>query len=1224
MDHGHAHPSHDSSLLSLTNNDFNRQQTPHRPLSFFGVPNTPSPLRPSPQTLFETPLTLPQKRLQLRNAGFRAPRMPSHRLSTRISRWFSEKDDSSQRQRTAARNQENSPPTVRRRTTRGSPPPSSILQEVTNSARSWYPEKSAFMPIYEDDQDTSPTHSWYHDVPSTQNSPLVFGAVHDNADEMKLREISGNAQRSPPPLSSPLARQVRGRSKRSLNLRKTSFPASEHIVFLETRLEEVEKSQYSPNTGLHMKEKIKVLTTENSRLEEMLAELEHQFETRLRESVEHKTNLEVNLRRKTKQLEEEIGWKDSTIRDLEYRNDVSQSDLSNVEAYKAAVERLESEKRGLEETNHSLEKRNDVLTDLLGHSPTRSHHGFDLPSPVRDLHKKTPRPRSMMPRLPTSPTHLVPTRPLSLHTSTSPFQPDYFSPLSALLREQDHPCDRANVDPHKVCEDSQSIDFGPGESCSVRSGNEPVSKRSSMHSFTSASPAAWGLPLPPSPTDGPMERSNRKRTRRFPSGSTQLKPLVLPTLNSTSSLPQSAPLSACYSSPFRRDISEQSMDPTISFVSRSFDTPTQLRRRSNTWAAPDALRALEGTSGDQGVSFEEILGNQDQSQPRPAPSSTIQDVRKSSNYQSDANQFSPTLVDDMIVEEDSSAFLSNQFDVGDQSFSSMVGELSVTESDIDRAHAEEQTLTTQSLGSELSPPMSLQLPSFAESRLSSEEPLSMNVAQRDHSDDEVLPEARFESTTPVERQFANPLTSTCPLPHVSFRDVDTHHPAERRPSRKETAAAESSATVFPFERPAKTQRHSTGIGLQTSEMTMPNPLKVAPPLRSRTTPQRPQSPLEVLQRRGKTTGSLTSVTNRTIFGSISHYTSYVREIRRDPTALARRVIANAWCSNWKRLGKLSWWVLGLFLGPGWTKQVKKKRGCEAYDGENIAYAEHERFNGPGPSVVGPDTTQIHPSRLPNLGQKTSARQKKVQSGDTRTRGLAQWNECEDEASIYCKSCDQRSKNSWGKSLYLWGKFSVAILLAVGGAVIKGPEEMLKECDLHHHAVSENRSEHVGHTQDSAEDHDILFDYSLDLRDEDDEDDGDVGAEEAMSPQSFQTAKSIAHPAARHERSPSVPLLAANSHYTFGAPPMNEYDCYDDNGQSRPSRSRAPVVGQRPNLRAGDMQKVRAHHAPDLGTLQWMQNLRIEDFARLQDIDDRNRTIRASPRQAGKRTYSTLS
>jgi hypothetical protein len=1218
MDHGHAHPSHD--LLSLARNE--RQQTPNRPSAFLGVPNTSSPLRRSPQTPFETPLSLPQRRLQLRNAGFRAPQLASHRLSTRISRWFSDRDSShTRRQKIPARNQENSPPTVRRRNIQGSQTPSSILQEITNSTRSRYSDQNAFGPIYEDDQDDSPVNSWYHDAPSTQQSPVALEAVRENLSEMKLREISGNAQRSPPPLSSPLARQVTGRSKRSLNLRKTSFPASEHIVFLETKLEEVERSQYSPNTGLPLKDKIKALAAENNRLQELLAELEHQFETRLRESVEHKTGVEVNLRRKIKQLEEEIGSKNSRIRDLEYRDDASQRDLSNAEAYKAAFERLESDKRGLEETNRSLEKRNDVLTELLGQSPTRAHHGFELPSPVRDNNKKTPRPRSMMPRIPSSPSHSASTRPMSFHAGPSPFQHDYFSPLSALTRQHDHPCKRDDhVDPQRVSDDLRSIDSGLGDSCSVRSGNETLSKRSSMHSYSFGSPGAWGLPLPPSPTDSSMDKSCRKRkTRRFASGSTQLKPLVLPTLNATSGTPQSAPLPDFHSSQGRRDFSEGSIDPTYSFLSQLYDTPTQSRRRSNTWAAEDALKALEGNSEVHFVSFEEVLAKQT-SRSIPETGVHFPDLPSYPNLDPSLDQFTPSLVDEVIMEEDSTAFLSNQVeDVRNQSISSMAGELSITGSDNDGVCADDRSLTTQFLEPELPRPLSLQLPSFIEcgqlleNVTETDPPLTIQAGRGTPG----VPAS--SSMMPLETDFPNPLVSPYYLPDASFQSVKATSARGRRgePHGHKISQTPSSSPANVNEMPIRVQRHSTGIGLQTAEMMMPNPLKAAPSYSGSKTPPRPQSPLDLLQRKGRPTTPVHSVTTRTIFGRVSRYTTYMREIRRDPTALARRVIANAWCSNWKRFGKLSWWVLGLFLGAKWKQDAEITQGWEVYDGENIAQAEHERLNGPGPSFA----QEMPGICLPNLetaNQSTKPPQKRVEFQDElRNRGERS-SEVQDTQTTQCRICDQGSKTSWGRSLYLWGKFSIALMLAVGGAVVQGPAEMLRDCDLHSDAASAQRSERFCRLPSQGEvDHQILFHYSHELAEHD--------LREPKSPESFRTAKSASRSALRPTRPPA---LAQDGHCTFGVPSMNGCDYYGDSGQSRPGESRALVLRERTQLRDLESSGTGLQGGPgNLGTLQWMKSLSVKDFERFQDTDeewDRDRTIRGSPRKIGKRTYSTLS
>lgn len=1214
MEHGHAHPSHNLLPLTVTSHDLNRQQTPRRPLPFLNVSNSSSPLRISPHTPLDTPLTLPQRRLQLRNAGFRAPRLPSHRFSTRISRWFSEKDDTrNQRSGTTPYNRENSPSTVRRRNTQASHAPGSILQEITNSTRSRHSGKSAFVPIYEDDQDNSPTHSWYQDASSTQQSPVTADAVPPNKNETMLREISGNSQRSPPPLSSPLARQIRGRSKRGLNLRKTSFPASEHIVFLETKLEEVEKSQYSPKTGLPLKDKVKALTTENNRLQEMLAELEHQFETRLRESVEHKTGVEVSLRRKIKQLQEEISLKDCTIQDLEYRNDASLRDLFNAESHKAAIERLEIEKRGLEESNRGLEQRNDVLTELLGHSPTRSHHGFELPSPVRECNKRTPRPRSTMPRIPSSPTHKTSNQSLSFHAAASPFQHDYFSPFTALRREHDHPCnDGENIDPQKLCDDLQSVDSGLGESCSVRSGNDPISKRSSMHSYVSTSPAAWGLPLPPSPIDDSQERSSRKRkTRRFASGSTQLKPLVLPTLNATSGMPLSAPLPNIYSPFDRRDASQHSIDPTISFLSQSHDTPTQARRRSSTWTADGAFQAVEVNADCRHISFEEASGDQRPAQSKPIPPSTFPDFVAQLNCNPASNQFSPSLIDEVILEEDCKAFLSNQVEhAGDQSFSSMVGELSLTESDFDRVCMEDQTLTTQFSESELPLALSIELPLSFQPGQPSGDVVEEYLAHTNQADEGEFLELNLHTTIPGEA-FANPLMSPYLQLGATFGPSEASPPGDGRqhPQCHEGFShGRDCLLVDADEGSVQIPRYSNGMRVQPQKTMIPNPLKAAPDGSYRKRRPRAHSPFEVLQRKGTSRASLTSVTTRTIFGTISRYTSYIQEIQRDPTALARRVIANAWCSNWKRLGKLSWWVLGLFLGPGWKQPAVVGQGWEAYDGENIAQAEHERLNGPGPTLI-QATPQMRITRLATPHRSTRPQQKRVEfHNPPRTRSTRR-----DET----KDREGKTKTSWGKSLYLWGKFSVAIMLAVGGAVIKGPEEMLKDCDLHSSDdVSETRSDEAQDPHDPSEaEHDTNFDYSLDLCSD------DIDIDEFSSSPPSRPANPTQPTSTQPPHAP--PLSTNTTQFTFGAPGANDFDCYDDNGQSRPSRSRvhfAATSTEPSHLDAETHTIPLANGTGDLGTLQWMQDLRVRDFAPRQDLNDRDRTIRARPR---KRTCATL-
>ena len=196
---------------------------------------------------------------------------------------------------------------------------------------------------------------------------------------------------------------------------------------------------------------------------------------------------------------------------------------------------------------------------------------------------------------------------------------------------------------------------------------------------------------------------------------------------------------------------------------------------------------------------------------------------------------------------------------------------------------------------------------------------------------------------------------------------------------------------------------------------------------------RARSPFEILQRTSTSSTPLTVVTIRSIYGTLSRYTTYISEFKSDPWALARRVIANAWSSNWKRFGKLSWWVLGIFI-PGGQGNYAAVNGWDwdNYDGEAVA----DRFcTSDSPMTETAKTAHSEPCSSPG---KRSVRFE-THHDRYRTQG----------SKIPAKSAlkgGKEKQTGLGKSLYLWGKFSLAIMLAVGGAVLKGPAEMLKDCD----------------------------------------------------------------------------------------------------------------------------------------------------------------------------------
>jgi hypothetical protein len=1095
--------------------------------------------------------------------------------------------------------------------------------------------------------DISPTAttpgSWYHDASSTQQSPVQFHTANAEFDTMRLREISGNERRSPPPLSLPLARQVRGRKKRGVDLRKTSFEASEYIEHIENELQEVKEAMHSPSTGKPLQEKLKILQAENKQLKETMSELEDTFDERVKQAVEHKAAIEVNMRKKIKALEDELASKENTISDLEHDRDESKYDSSSIDALRAMVDRLEQEKECLEEANRVVEKRNEALTGLLAQSPTRSHHGFELASPIRQDSRRTPRPKSMMiPKLASSPRSENYQRPQSVQISPVQSSTSYFSPNNALNLEHHHPCNAGRETDLRKISDSESFDSGLGDSCSARSPARG-SRRSSIASHVSASPSAWGLPLPTSPSNETVtvKQNKHRRTRRFESGSTQLKPLLLPTMAAEGNPFQTSYTTTFYSSPICREFSDQSLDPTTSFLSRPFETPIPRPSLPSKWVSETALKALEGFSESRFETFEDIAARGD-CELAVLASSSVSDKMPEPEHEEDSEESDPPIFcDNTIVEEDVTAFLNHLGSpaTDEQMFSSLNGEASFTSPDQDRTWISDQNVTSPTWQSSSATQSELQQ-SNDNGMHSDYKPLRRISAP---SSQELMPEPLFlPSALNRTAGTSNQMTQRASLILVSGKVDDSPIP------RKRQRSGDPDSCSFVMPTLCVNPAHKVSIHEQ--------PLFKAPVGASKTLTDtdskprsskpssRPRSPLERLHKRTASSNPLTSVTIHTIFGTLCRYTSYVRELRRDPTALARRVIANAWHNHWKRLGKLSWWVLGLFLGPGAkTERLDGARSigsdCDRYDGEAIAgevcdsdiRATEEERNGfsqhPLLRASDPRLVRIGESDSGYRTAGTKAKAKPALKQDNQNR--------------------RKQKPSWRKSLYLWGKFSVAIILAVGGAVINGPEEMLRDCAEHpprktartiyeqtaddpqNGAVPEeqrtstdaNTTPVTKISQPADASKTLVTGLKLPL---------EARLASGGSPRSFSGAgagptlgvvkpgrSSLKTPSpARRRRRVPVPDLAAGKECTFGSPCGTEdWDQYDDNGCGRAGKTRTRVYSQSNDSISGAQPD---NENGGLGTLQWVQNLNVTNF----QVDDEEDAVQFNSKR-GKRTHSLM-
>ena len=566
---------------------------------------TAPPLITSPSSPSRHDGSQQSRRLRLRNAGFRAPVLPSRNISPILG--------PSQPSTFNSNNNENSPLGLGKRTLYGEdmpPSPVNILQEIQNSTRrKRQVTRPGISDIFQDQTTTEPTNETGGTPWTQERSSDCSSALYNTSplNMMKLREGSLN-QKTPPPLSSPLAKHVKGRNLNRLNLRSTSFEASKYIEHLESQLTALNAkldSLVSPNTNKARASKLRALTVEARSLRHEVADWEKNFTERVREGVDERLGVESGLKARLEIMEDEGEIKDMRIKELEFE----------VETLRLKAKDTES----LEITNINLEKRIDVLTSLLVQSPTKLDSGSATSSPGKtDPQKRIPRPRSLMPRVPSSPggvrlslnavseSSFWHGRGLRSNSSISEAPEDTGSYVNEY--GQTSPQSRQRDDAQPL--DSPYLDTA--SSPSDHSVPSSSSRPTSLHSSFSHGAASWGLPLATDTDLSAKSATRQRRMRRFPSGSCSLKPLILPNAAGTQSLPASAPAYAA-SDKARRETSKHSLDPTTAFISHHdlsspIATPTQQGRRASTIGAQEqALRALEGRSGQPDEQLEDEL-----------------------------------------------------------------------------------------------------------------------------------------------------------------------------------------------------------------------------------------------------------------------------------------------------------------------------------------------------------------------------------------------------------------------------------------------------------------------------------------------------------------------------------------------------------------------------------------------------------------------------------------
>ena len=875
------------------------------------------------------------RRLQLRNAGFRGAIFPTRRISPlfpttstaieSISRIVSNENNSSSAEKRSMYG-EDLPPS-----------PVNILQEIQKSTRKKRTSpRPGFGAIYQDNTQTEGVNeasetSWYKEG-SRDCSPatLVASPTH----MMKLKEGSGNRKTPPPPLSSPLTKQIKGRNVKRIGLRSTSSEASKYIEHLESQLASANAkldSLTSPNTHKLRSAKLRALTVDNRHLRQDLSAWEKQFAARVQEERDQRLEVEMDLKVRLRTLENDNELKDARIAELEWE----------VENMRVKV----GDAEGLEEVNVGLEKRIEILTNLLAHSQDKLDVCSAATSPVRaDPTKRTPRPKSMLPRIP-SPSGGVR---LSLSTvaESAFWQPSNIIGLSSNIVESPNDAVQ-NVDgqdlqspthdeslrspsDRRQSKQSEILESRSRTSGSFRSAPSSASRPTSFRSSSSFGPTSWGLPVL---TDVDVRSANKQRKmRKFPSGSVSLRPLILPAATTVHSLPASAPIYPSIEATARRDISEDSLDPTLSFLSKPTDsspliTPDQHGpHQSASWAQEQTLKALEGR-------FKDVEPPNDEQAPHPT---TLTTEEKLFGF-------------GQVLSEDRKRRRRPR---------SLQKELEEAE--------QEQAGQTQALIS----------PDLSEDGLAS---VDMNESPKENPE-----------FCRVMRGI-DPTPSKAPLPATDLKRVRLLEEAEDTPKP---------------ERNPTPPTHSFSQSVKASPSTLH--------------------------------------TTQHAFGIFSRLTNLISQNKQDPLVLARRLLSSAWAQGSKRLGGIGWWLLGLVFGTRWRKRkrtadsgIVEPTTTQDFDWQHFTAeasrtraAEHY-FKDYGACHQKPDTP------LPLLHTKTHQTPSRNTIPPSNSPPKSQ-----NEAHLFpCTDCVEPSSR---RTLRLWFRFSLTIVLAIGIAIKHGPAALLLE------------------------------------------------------------------------------------------------------------------------------------------------------------------------------------
>jgi hypothetical protein len=404
---------------------------------------------------------------------------------------------------------------------------------------------------------------------SEGSSPIRAEGIFDSAN-MKLRETSLN-----PKTPSPIRKTRRTPPKGASGSKAAALEQAKYVDHIEAQLAAAQtelRSYKSPTILTSNGAKLRALSAENKALKKDIADWELKFSERVAEETSERQEYEAGLKAKLRVLEQDA--ENRTLR------------LVEMEAEIDNFAKKSEELRAVEKENASLQRRLDILTELLGQSPS-----VGALSPVRASYQerrpRLGRPQSHYQRLSSDETPMA-TRygkrhSLSISTgvNTSPRQHS-----SSASEDHIQPSPKNKRHSQSFSNDWDTM----GSRTSVDWTSQSMSRPSSILSDSSTSAFSWNHALPPLIEVNRRESSRQRRMRRFPGGAGGPKTLILPATSTPTSTPMSAPPSQQSAFPWGASTHRDSLSATLpTFDSLLLSEEAEYERRAS-------LLALEANS----------------------------------------------------------------------------------------------------------------------------------------------------------------------------------------------------------------------------------------------------------------------------------------------------------------------------------------------------------------------------------------------------------------------------------------------------------------------------------------------------------------------------------------------------------------------------------------------------------------------------------------------------